>query len=78
MLNPHFHSLALDGIFNKKNNVFHAVPTLQDEDVKEIVEVTAYRVIRLLKKREIIDGTSVIVLQKNNQIDLRSKTIISQ
>jgi len=44
-LNPHFHSLALDGVLNAKNNVFHEAPPVQDEDVKEIVEVTARRVI---------------------------------
>jgi hypothetical protein len=54
-LNPHFHSLALDGVFNSKTNVFHAAPPLQDEDVKEIVEVTAHRVIRLLRRRGVLD-----------------------
>ena len=54
-LNPHFHSLLLDGVFNAKSNVFHPAPTLQDEDVKEIVEVTTHRVIRLLRKRGILD-----------------------
>jgi hypothetical protein len=48
--------LLLDGVFNAKTNVFHAAPPLQDEDVKEIVEVTAHRVIRLLKKRGVLDG----------------------
>jgi len=32
-LNPHVHSLLLDGVFNGKTNVFHAAPLLQDEDV---------------------------------------------
>jgi Transposase zinc-binding domain/Putative transposase len=54
-LNPHVHSLLFDGVFNSRTNVFHAAPPLQDEDVKEIVEVTAYRVIRLLRKRGILD-----------------------
>lgn len=55
-LNPHFHTLLLDGVFNSKTNVFHGAPPLQDEDVKEIVEVTAHRVIRLLRKRGVLDG----------------------
>jgi hypothetical protein len=54
-LNPHFHSLALDGVFNAKNNVFHPAPELTDEDVKEIVELTAKRVIALLKRRGVLD-----------------------
>jgi hypothetical protein len=32
-LNPHFHSLVMDGVFNAKNNVFHPASLLQDEDV---------------------------------------------
>ncbi len=42
-LNPHFHSLLLDGVFNTKTDVFHSAPLLRDEDVKQIVEITAYR-----------------------------------
>ena len=55
-LNPHFHSLALDGVLNAKNNVFHEAPPVQDEDVKEIVEVTARRVIGLLRRRGVLDN----------------------
>lgn len=55
-LNPHFHSLALDGVFNGKSHVFHEAPSLQNEDVKQIVEVTSHRVIRLLEKRGVLDG----------------------
>jgi len=54
-LNPHFHALVLDGVFNAKNNVFHEAPVLRDEDVKEIVEKIAHRVIRLLRRRGILD-----------------------
>jgi len=31
-LNPHFRSLALDGIFNAKTNVFHPAPPQLDFD----------------------------------------------
>lgn len=54
-LNPHFHALLLDGVFNARTNVFHPAPELQDEDVKEIVELTAKRVIALLKRRGVLD-----------------------
>jgi len=55
-LNPHFHSLALDGVFNSKSNVFHEAPSVQDADVKEIVEVTARRVVRLLQRRGVLEN----------------------
>ncbi len=54
-LNPHFHSLALDGVFNRKNATFHEAPPLRDEDVKRIVETTAHRVIRLLERHGVLD-----------------------
>jgi hypothetical protein len=53
-LNPHFHSLGLDGVFNTKSGLFHEAPPLQDEDVKWIVETTARRVVRLLERRGIL------------------------
>jgi len=54
-LNPHFHSLLLDGAFNTKTNTFHSAPSLHNEDVKKIVETTAHRVIRMLKRRGVLD-----------------------
>jgi len=33
-LNPHFHAILLDGVFNARSNVFHPAPPLEDEDVK--------------------------------------------
>lgn len=54
-LNPHFHSLVLDGIFNGKNATFHEAPPLRDEDVKSIVETTAHRVIRLFERQGVLD-----------------------
>jgi hypothetical protein len=56
MLNPHFHSLLLDGVFNAKTNVFYPAPPLQDEEVKELVQTVAHRVIRLLEKRGVLEG----------------------
>ena len=56
-LNPHFHCLLLDGTFNQKTGVFHEAPVLRDEDVKQIVETTAHRVIRLLEKRGVLGDT---------------------
>ena len=50
------HSLLLDGVFNIKTNRFHPAPTLQDGDVKQIVETTALRVKELLVRRGILDN----------------------
>lgn len=55
-VNPHFHSLLLDGVFNYRTNVFHDVRPLEDDDVREIVKTVADRVIRLLEKRGVLDG----------------------
>jgi hypothetical protein len=55
-LNPHFHSLVMDGVFNAKNNVFHPASLLQDEDVKEIVEEIAHRAIRMLQRKGLLDN----------------------
>ncbi len=38
-----------------RSNVFHAPPLLEDDDVKSIVETTAYRVVRLLERRGVLD-----------------------
>jgi len=53
-LNPHFHSLGLDGVFNVKSGRFHEAPPLKDEDVKGIIETTSHRVVRLLERRGVL------------------------
>ena len=60
-LNPHFHTLALDGVYteNKGEPRFLPAPILTDNDVCQIVETTAHRVIRLLERRGVLDGTSM-------------------
>ena len=58
-LNPHFHSLALDGVFNARNNAFHPAPELTDDDVKRIVKAVASRVLRLLERRGALDPESL-------------------
>jgi hypothetical protein len=60
-LNPHFHTLALDGVYLDVDDEpkFHLAPPLTDEDVRSIVETTAHRVIRLLEKRGVMDGDTL-------------------
>ena len=60
-LNPHFHTLALDGAYvdRKESPVFRPAPSLEDDDVRRIVKTVAKRVIRLLEKRGVLDGDSL-------------------
>ncbi len=60
-LNPHFHTLALDGVYLDVNGepTFHAAPPLTNDDVRSIVETTAHRVIRLLEKGGVLDGDTL-------------------
>ena len=60
-LNPHFHTLALDGVYEESDGEpkFHLAPILTDDDVCRIVETTAHRVIRLLERRGVLDGASL-------------------
>ncbi len=56
-LNPHFHVLQLDGVYAQAEDapVFLPAPELTDDDVRQIVETTARRVIRLLERRGALD-----------------------
>ena len=58
-INPHFHVLQLDGVYTYGDGdpvpVFVPAPELSDDDVRQIVETAAQRVIRLLERRGILD-----------------------
>ncbi|MCP4603721.1 MAG: transposase [Proteobacteria bacterium] len=57
-LNPHFHSLALDGVYvqaDADTPTLLPAPKLTDDDVRQIVETTAHRVIGLLERRGVLD-----------------------
>jgi len=52
-LNPHFHVLMPDGVYVTGQDgtpSFVRVPQLSDDDVQQIVETTAKRVVRLLQR----------------------------
>ncbi|MDD5308977.1 MAG: transposase zinc-binding domain-containing protein [Deltaproteobacteria bacterium] len=52
-LNPHFHSLMLDGVFAAGDDggpTFHPAPALTDDDVRKLVKTVASRVLRLLER----------------------------
>ena len=55
------HTLALDGVYEETDGEpkFHLAPFLTDDDVCHIVETTAHRVIRLLARRGVLDGSTL-------------------
>ncbi len=63
-LNPHIHVLFLDGVYvdGDEGPEFIAAPKLGDDDVQQIVETTARRLIRLCMKRGLLDDSQVDTL----------------
>ena len=60
-LNPHFHSIALDGVFVAGDDgmpVFHALPRLEPMDVAELLQVVRVRVLRFLERRGVIEDAN--------------------
>jgi hypothetical protein len=58
-LNPHFHTLCLDGVFAREPDGtlgFHAVGTIRDEDVAEVLAKVRDRVLHLLEREGALDG----------------------
>ena len=57
MLNPHVHVLVIDGAYvdGEDGPEFVPAPPLIDEDVQQIVETTAHRVVRLLLRRGLLE-----------------------
>jgi hypothetical protein len=72
-LNPHTHSLLLDGVYTYDQEddtpVFVPAAQLKDEDVKTIVETTARRVIGLLERRGVLDENQYDKLADESPID---------
>ncbi len=58
-LNPHVHVLMLDGVYvhGDEAPVFVAAPPLSDQDVQQIVQTSARRIIRLCTRRGLLDDT---------------------
>ncbi len=57
-LNPHFHTVALDGVFARGPEgvlTFHPLDALTDEDVGELVATIRHRVLRLLEREGLLD-----------------------
>lgn len=64
-LNPHFHTLALDGVYvedelGKLGKLgFHPLPCLTNGDVAEILQIAISRILRLLQRKGVIEHDSV-------------------
>jgi len=61
-LNPHYHSLLLDGVYVDQGDaappLFVETPRPSDDDIRFLTEIVADRVIRLLVRRGVLDETS--------------------
>src|SRR5437867_758446 len=58
-VNPHFHTLVLDGVFSHAGSralEFHPAPAPSDDDVAEVVATVRHRVQRLLVRRGLEPG----------------------
>ena len=56
-VNPHIHVLMLDGVYvdSDEGPVFVPAPPMTDDDVQQIVQTSARRIIRLCTKRGLLD-----------------------
>jgi hypothetical protein len=61
-LNPHFHTLALDGVYSQDEHgqlTFHPLPCLSNGDVADILQIAQTRVLRLLRRQGVIEDDTV-------------------
>ena len=59
-LNPHFHTVALDGVFAPDAQgtlVFHPLPCLDTTDVADLLQVIRVRVLRWLERQGVVECT---------------------
>ena len=62
-LNPHLHTLALDGVFTENEAgelSFHPLPALTNTDVAEVLQIARARILRLLRRKGVIEDEEVI------------------
>jgi hypothetical protein len=58
-LNPHFHSIVLDGVFVPNEDgtpAFHRLPSLSNTDVAELLQTIRARVLAFLERRGVIES----------------------
>ena len=65
-LNPHYHLVALDGVFTEEESAaaptFHPLPHLTSLDVAEVLQVARVRILRFLVRRGAVVGTEPLEL----------------
>ena len=70
-LNPHFHTLGLDGVFTRGSDGtldFHPISALGDEDVAEVLAGVRERVLRILHREGVLGED-----ESNFQLDILSE-----
>jgi len=61
-LNPHFHTLALDGVYLENEQgklVFHALPCLTNDDLADLLQIASTRILRLLRRQGVVEDDAV-------------------
>ncbi len=62
-LNPHFHTLALDGVFAEDEEggelSFHALPCLTNDNVADLLQIARARILALLRRKGVIADDAV-------------------
>ena len=61
-LDPHFHTLALDGVFAEDAGgqlSFHALPCLANDDVADLLQIARARILALLRRKGVIADDAV-------------------
>lgn len=71
-LNPHLHSIALDGVYvadEEGTPVFHPLPGLDSMDVAELLQVVRVRLLRFLERCGVIEETSGLTVLPDDLAD---------
>jgi len=63
-LNPHLHTILLDGVFvaDDGSPVFHPLPQLHDSDLADLLQVIRVRLVNFLLRRGIIESRQELTL----------------
>lgn len=70
-LNPHLHTILLDGVFVADNGspVFHPLPQLHDSDLADLLQVIRVRLVNFLLRRGIIESRQELTLLDDDFAD---------
>ena len=70
-LNPHLHTILLDGVFvaDDGSPVFHPLPQLHDSDLADLLQVIRVRLVNFLLRRGIIESRQELTLLDDDFAD---------